>query len=126
MKDALSQQDDSWLSNISAAMDKQACTELFDLLDRQHTARLEAMLQSLQHIFNGQTAAGVTQCVLLQILLVNGASAFAKRAWRSEVAADLMQQLEIKVDAAWAASCSCNLYYRLTRLVTARLCCTLS
>ena len=54
-------------------------------------------------------------------MLVNEANAFTKRAWRSEVAADLMQQLEIKVDAAWAALCSCNLYYRQAALATAKL-----
>ena len=49
----LSLQDDGWLSRISAVMDKQACTELFDLLNRQHTVRLAAMLQSLQRTFKG-------------------------------------------------------------------------
>ena len=61
----LSLQDDSWLSRISAVMDKQACTELFDLLNRQHTVRLEAGLQSCQHSCERQTAADVTQKILL-------------------------------------------------------------
>ena len=106
-------QNDSWLSRISAVMDKQACTELFDLLNRQHTVQGYMLLQPLC------ARPAIYPQVLLQVALVNEANTFAKRAWRSESAADLMQQLDIKVDAAWAAACTCNLYYRQADLAEA-------
>ena len=44
--------------------------------------------------------------------LVNEANAFMRRAWRSEAALSLQQELHMAVDPGWAAACSANLYYR--------------
>ena len=48
----------------------------------------------------------------MQVALVNEALRFMKQAWRSEAAARLLQEHNIHVDPVWAASCSCQLYYR--------------